>query len=295
MSQRAGLQSRSPLQASRPCDFAEKSCSASPSCWRSPPPAWVFAYLGFEGVSAGVDSYRNSVAEADLARNIDRELISYRGLARYYVVTGKEDDGKAALQAEASLKEAIDQAMKNTGDPARLEGVKHLAGEFDNFAATFADILKAQGRDRADRAKPVDARRRHAAPKARRSRQHRLGGVASGRRVLRQAGGSAVSVDGDTRQYFCPQFRRRGRQKRAGGAEICREHAAGDPHGQCEDRARRQGSGWNAGRLPASPRQAGRKHPDDRRSGDPDDRIRRRDHAGIERDEGGSGFRSAAA
>ena len=60
-----------------------------------------FAYLGFEGVSTGVAAYRNSVAEADLARNIDRELISYRGLARYYVVTGKEDDGKAALQAEA--------------------------------------------------------------------------------------------------------------------------------------------------------------------------------------------------
>jgi hypothetical protein len=38
-----------------------------------------FAYLGFERVSAGVASYRNSVSEADLARNIDRELISYRG------------------------------------------------------------------------------------------------------------------------------------------------------------------------------------------------------------------------
>ena len=47
------------------------------------------AYLGFERVSAGVASYRNSVSEADLARNIDRELISYRALARYYVVTGK--------------------------------------------------------------------------------------------------------------------------------------------------------------------------------------------------------------
>ncbi|HEY3796298.1 MAG TPA: methyl-accepting chemotaxis protein [Bradyrhizobium sp.] len=104
-----------------------------------------FAYLGFEGVSAGVASYRNSVAEADLARNIDRELISYRGLARYYVLTGKEDDGKAALQAEASLKEAIEQAMSRTRDAARLDGVKHLAREFDNFAATFADILKVKG------------------------------------------------------------------------------------------------------------------------------------------------------
>jgi hypothetical protein len=48
------------------------------------------AYLGFERVSTGVASYRNSLSEADLARNIDRELISYQALARYYVVTGKE-------------------------------------------------------------------------------------------------------------------------------------------------------------------------------------------------------------
>ena len=101
-----------------------------------------FAYLGFEGVSSGVAAYRNSVAEADLARNIDRELISYRGLARYYVVTGKEDDSKAALAAQANLKQAIDQAMSRTRDTARLDGLKRLAREFDNFAATFADILK---------------------------------------------------------------------------------------------------------------------------------------------------------
>src|SRR4029077_5433212 len=43
------------------------------------------AYLGFEAVSGGVATYRNSVTEADLARNIDRELISYQALARYYV------------------------------------------------------------------------------------------------------------------------------------------------------------------------------------------------------------------
>ena len=71
-----------------------------------------FAYLGFEHVSAGVTAYRASVSESGLAQNIDRELISYRALARYYVATGKEDDAKAALAAEAALKEAIDQSMK---------------------------------------------------------------------------------------------------------------------------------------------------------------------------------------
>ena len=103
------------------------------------------AYLGFERVSAGVALYRNSVSEADLARNIDRELISYRALARYYVVTGKEDDGKAALAAEASLKDAIDQSMKGTGNPARLDQIGRIAGEFRTFTRIFADIFRLKG------------------------------------------------------------------------------------------------------------------------------------------------------
>jgi methyl-accepting chemotaxis protein len=102
------------------------------------------AYLGFERVSAGVATYRNSVSEADLARNIDRELISYRALARYYVVTGKEDDATAALTAEADLKDAIDQSMRGTTNPTRLDQVTRLAREFRTFTKIFADILKVK-------------------------------------------------------------------------------------------------------------------------------------------------------
>src|SRR5262245_374039 len=104
----------------------------------------AFAYLGFERVSAGVGSYRASVSEADLARNIDRELLAYRSAARYFVVTGKEDDAKVALEAEAGLKNAIDQAIKGAKKPARLEGLNKLAKEFSNFSATFAKILQAK-------------------------------------------------------------------------------------------------------------------------------------------------------
>src|SRR4051794_697685 len=100
------------------------------------------AWLGFERISDGVMSYRRSVAEADLARNIDRELISYRSLARYYVVTGKEEDSKAALAAEASLKEAIIAAMKGTTNPARLDQVTKLEREFRAFTKIFAEIVK---------------------------------------------------------------------------------------------------------------------------------------------------------
>ena len=102
------------------------------------------AYFGFERVSAGVATYRKSVAEADLSRNIDRELISYRGLARYYMVTGKEDDAKAALSAEANLKDAIDQSMRGTTNPARIDQITRLAREFQTFTKIFADIIKVK-------------------------------------------------------------------------------------------------------------------------------------------------------
>jgi methyl-accepting chemotaxis protein len=102
------------------------------------------AYLGFERVSAGVVAYRNSVSESDLAKNIDRELIAYRALARYYVVTGKEDDAKAALAAEAVLKDAIDQSMKSTTNATRLNQITRLAREFRAFTKIFAAVVKAK-------------------------------------------------------------------------------------------------------------------------------------------------------
>jgi hypothetical protein len=102
------------------------------------------AYLGFDRVSEAVASYRNSVTEADLARNIDRELISYRSAVKYYVATGKEDDAKAAQAAEVSLKDTIEKALSGTRKRARIEGIKRLGIEFRNFASTFADTLKVK-------------------------------------------------------------------------------------------------------------------------------------------------------
>ena len=62
----------------------------------------ALAYFGFERIASGVVSYRTSVAESGLARNIDRELTSYQALTRYYVLTSAEADAKAAKAAEAS-------------------------------------------------------------------------------------------------------------------------------------------------------------------------------------------------
>ncbi|WP_262049023.1 methyl-accepting chemotaxis protein [Bradyrhizobium sp. Bra78] len=104
----------------------------------------AFSYFGFERVSFGVGSYRSSVTEADLARNIDRELLAYRSAVKYFVVTGKEDDAKAALDAETGLRNAIDKAVKSAKKPARQESLGKLAKEFSNFSATFAKVLQAK-------------------------------------------------------------------------------------------------------------------------------------------------------
>ncbi|MGY8632056.1 methyl-accepting chemotaxis protein [Bradyrhizobium sp. 14AA] len=104
----------------------------------------TFAYLGFEHVSSVVGSYRNSVSEADRARNIDRELLAYRSTVRYFLVAGTDDDAKAALDAEVSLKNTIDHAIKHVKNPARLDSLDNLAKEFTDFTTTFGRILAAK-------------------------------------------------------------------------------------------------------------------------------------------------------
>ncbi len=102
------------------------------------------AWLGFEKVSSAVATWRTSVSEADLARNIDRELIAYRGLARYFVVTAKDDDAKAAQAAEAHLKDAIDASMRGASNPARLDQITRLSNEFQGFVKIFAEIVQVK-------------------------------------------------------------------------------------------------------------------------------------------------------
>jgi methyl-accepting chemotaxis protein len=65
-------------------------------------------------------------------------------LARYYVVTGKDDDANAALAAETSLKDAIDQSMRRATNPARLDHITRLAREFRAFTKIFAEIVKVK-------------------------------------------------------------------------------------------------------------------------------------------------------
>ncbi|MDP1159904.1 hypothetical protein, partial [Klebsiella variicola] len=53
-----------------------------------------------------------------------------------------EDDDKAALAAEASLKDAITASMKGTTKPARLDQITRLEREFRAFTKIFAEIVR---------------------------------------------------------------------------------------------------------------------------------------------------------
>ncbi|MCD0420549.1 methyl-accepting chemotaxis protein [Rubrivivax sp. JA1024] len=99
------------------------------------------AYLGFERVSDGVVAYRDGVRQSDLARDIDRQMVSYEARARHYVLTGKEDDAKAARAAETGLKDAIDRSLQAATKPAQREALAALSGEFATFTKLFADIV----------------------------------------------------------------------------------------------------------------------------------------------------------
>jgi methyl-accepting chemotaxis protein len=100
----------------------------------------AFAYFGFERVAMAVATYRTSVSEADMARTIDRELVSYQALARYFAVTGNADDETAAGAAEANLKAAIARSASATTASARREQIANLQREFEHFTKIFGEI-----------------------------------------------------------------------------------------------------------------------------------------------------------
>jgi methyl-accepting chemotaxis protein len=99
------------------------------------------AYFGFERISAGVQSYQGIVSETDGARDIDRELTGYQLLARYYAVTGAENDEKAARAAEAELGKAIERAAKVASGDNR-EKIQRLSEKFNEFAKLFANVVQ---------------------------------------------------------------------------------------------------------------------------------------------------------
>ncbi len=103
-----------------------------------------FAYVGFERIAGSVNAYQAGVAESDAARNIDRDLMAYRDLVQYYIVTGSDDDAQATLAAQDQLKSSIAKAYGATKDAERLKRIGDLEKKFDLFVTTFDSTLKAK-------------------------------------------------------------------------------------------------------------------------------------------------------
>lgn len=101
----------------------------------------TIAYLAFAGIAAAVSSYGDSVSESDLARNIDREVVSYQALVRYFAVTGKEADADAGLAAEKRLQQAIEQSRAAAHSGPRIASIEKLADQFGVFRRKFAELL----------------------------------------------------------------------------------------------------------------------------------------------------------
>jgi len=100
-----------------------------------------FAYVGFERVPPGSGPTARASRKPIWPQHRPRADL-LRSLARYFVATGKEDDAKAALAAEASLKEAILASMEGTTNPARLAQITKLEREFRAFTKIFAEIVR---------------------------------------------------------------------------------------------------------------------------------------------------------
>ncbi len=101
------------------------------------------AYFGFERISVGVSSYRDIIGETDAARDIDRSLVEYQLLARYYALTGYAADEAAARAAEADLRKAIRRA-ETVATQDRWQQIATLSGKFVDFTKLFAQVVETK-------------------------------------------------------------------------------------------------------------------------------------------------------
>ncbi|ANW00159.1 methyl-accepting chemotaxis protein [Bradyrhizobium icense] len=102
------------------------------------------AYLAFSRIAVAVSSNGEVSVDSELVSSIDRDLVSYQGLVRYFAVTGKDADADAALRAEERLATAMEKARTAASLQTRLGQVENLAQKFGQFRKKFADLLQAQ-------------------------------------------------------------------------------------------------------------------------------------------------------
>ncbi len=112
------------------------------------------AYFGFESIAGSVASYRQGVAASTMAASVDRELGSFQSATQLYILSRTEDDGKAALDAQARLRTAIDQFKASDGGAGHREEIASLSKDVDGMSGALAkivDLIKTNSQIAADR------------------------------------------------------------------------------------------------------------------------------------------------
>ena len=195
----------------QPYVSAPRSSSALRWCWRSRPSALAWPISALTSVSEASLPTGTASPEADLARNIDRELISYRSAVKYYVVDrqGRRRQGGAGGRGQPEGRhrqgaERHQQAGADRGDQAPRHRVQE-------FCLHFCRHPQGQARKRArsrqnQLSRDANMLRYKLEDIASQCRRVRTSG-----RVRRQAGLGPVSDDGRARQHLCHQFRPGGR------------------------------------------------------------------------------------
>lgn len=103
----------------------------------------ALAYIGFERVSQSFGAYGSSVAEAGSAQGVDRDLLAYQAAVRLFVVTGKEEDGSAASNAEGALRGSIEQLI-TAAQGKRKQQAKNIENQFNDFAKVFSEVVSVK-------------------------------------------------------------------------------------------------------------------------------------------------------
>src|SRR5579871_652926 len=92
------------------------------------------AQLGLNRVAASAASYQEIVVQSDVTRDIDRELVAFRLLMKYFAVTGDDPDRVAAKESETALSNAIQTAIK--------VATSYNRESFLKLQAAFSDLTK---------------------------------------------------------------------------------------------------------------------------------------------------------
>jgi methyl-accepting chemotaxis protein len=97
-------------------------------------------YVGFHNVAGTVGTYAQRARVASIAHDIDRQVATYEGEAREYVLSGRELLAAKANEHALNLRDLIKSAAKEVSDPAQRKLIADVSTQFDGYAKDFESV-----------------------------------------------------------------------------------------------------------------------------------------------------------